>query len=181
MGTEGFLPLFLERLRRGPDRAAYIGLAASFILFALIIPAALWSRSSAKGLMALEERSREFTSLAVEFKAVKAKVDALEKKASVSRPAGLAQAVHDMSSSIGLKDKVKTIKSLGVRDVKDGMSGERAEVRLERLSMNELVNLFYKFEEAPMLVSIESVNVKKTFDSPEHLDVLMTIDLFIKK
>lgn len=181
METERFLPLFLERLRRGPDRAAYIGLTAAFMLFALIIPVALWSRSSERALMAAEERSREFAALSAEFRAGKARVDALEKKSSVSRPAGLAQAVHDISSSIGLNDKIKTIKSLGVRDVKDAMSGERAEVRLERLSMNELVNLFHKFEEAPFLVSIESVSVKKTFDSPEHLDVLMTVDLFIKK
>ncbi|MEK7680200.1 MAG: hypothetical protein AAB356_08405, partial [Deltaproteobacteria bacterium] len=153
METEGILPVFLERLRRGPDRAAYIGLTAAFFLFALIIPVALWSRSSAKGLMAVEERSREFNSLSVEFMAVKDRVDSLERKASISRPAGLAQAVHDISSSVGLNEKVKTIKSLGARDIKDGMSGERAEVRLERLSMNELVNLFYKFEEAPFLVS----------------------------
>ncbi|MBI5237538.1 MAG: hypothetical protein HY887_03845 [Deltaproteobacteria bacterium] len=181
METEGILSVFLERLRRGPDRAAYIGLTASFFLFALIIPVALWSRSSAKGLMAVKERAREFISLAVEFRAVKDRVDSLERKASISRPAGLAQAVHDISSSIGLNEKVKTVKSLGVRDVKDGMSSERAEVRLERLSMNELVNLFYKFEEAPMLVSIESVTIKKRFDSPEYLDVAMTVDLFSRK
>jgi len=60
----------------------------------------------------------------------------------------------------------------------DQMSEESAEIQMEKLNMTELVHLFYKIENAPMILSVKRVVIKKSFENPDLLDLTMAVSLF---
>ena len=73
---------------------------------------------------------------------------------------------------------MKSIKGIGGREIKGQLNEETAEVQMEKVNLNELVNIFYKLENAPLLLSIQKVALKKSFEKPDLLDVTMTVSLF---
>ena len=113
-----------------------------------------------------------------EFLSLKQRIDAVESKKNLSNVQGIVQAVDEVFLSIGLKDKVKTVKSTGRRDMKDGFE-EEAELQIEKVSMNEMVNIFYKIENAPMVLTIKKASIKKSFENPELLNIILTLS-FLK-
>ena len=155
-------------------------IAAVLITFILIIPITLASKSSEKELRTQQMRFRELSLLTGEYRSLKAHIDSLEVKESLSKVSGIAQALDDTVSSIGMKAKMKSVKVLGQREVKDAVE-ETAEISIERLTMNELINLFYRIDEAPFLFSTKGFSIKKTFENPELLNVTMTVALYRKK
>jgi hypothetical protein len=43
--------------------------------------------------------------------------------------------------------------------------------------MNEMVNVLYSIENAPMLLVIKKINIKTSFENPELLNITMTLSL----
>jgi hypothetical protein len=80
--------------------------------------------------------------------------------------------------SVGLRDKVKTVKSAGKRELKEGTE-EDADISIEKVSMNEMVNIFYKIENAPMILIIKKATIKKSFENPELLNITLSLS-FLK-
>ena len=74
--------------------------------------------------------------------------------------------------------KMKSIKGTGTRKTPNQMSEETAEIQIEKLTINEMVQLIYKIEDAPMILAMKTVVIKKSFENPELLDVTMTVSLF---
>jgi general secretion pathway protein M len=155
-------------------------IAAVLIPFILIIPIVLAAKSSEKELRAQRMRLREISTLISEYRSLKGHIDSLEVKESLSKVSGIAQALDDTVTSVGMKGKIKSVKVLGQREVKDAME-ETADIYIERLTMNELINLFCRIEEAPFLFSMKGCTIKKTFENPELLNVTMSIALYRKK
>ena len=122
----------------------------------------------------------ELAALAADYQSMKERVDAVEQKGSLARVSGIPQVMDDISSSIGLKGKIKAVKAIGNREVAGG-SEESGEVQIEKVTMNELVNLLFRIEEAPMMLSIKRVAFKKSFENPELFNVTLTLSLFLKK
>ena len=77
-----------------------------------------------------------------------------------------------------MKEKMKSLKGIGGGDFGGRVNEESAEVQMEKFLVNELMHVFYKIENAPMLLSIKKVSIKKSFAAPDSLDVTMTISLF---
>jgi hypothetical protein len=88
------------------------------------------------------------------------------------------QAVDEVFSSIGLRDKVKTVKSTGKRETRDGFE-EEADISIEKVTMNEMVNILYRIERAPMVLTIKKATIKKSFESPELLNLMLVVS-FLK-
>lgn len=158
------------------------GNAAVFTLGALYILAAVlfvFGGIAAGDVRSLKAKMDEFRLLGAEYRDLNAKVSGVEQKASLTKTSGLAQALEELSGSLGLKNKLRSVKGLGTKDLK-GMIEESAEVQLDKVNTNELVNILFKIENAPMILTIKRVTVKKVFDNPELLDVSMTLSLFTK-
>src|SRR4030043_916375 len=153
------------------------GLIGFIVIFALAIN--LLS-SDRKELKLLKEQRKEMLMLKDEFLSLKQRIDAVESKKNLSNVQGIVQAVDEVFLSIGLKDKVKTVKSTGRRDMKDGFE-EEAELQIEKVSMNEMVNIFYKIENAPMVLTIKKASIKKSFENPELLNISLTLSFFKTK
>lgn len=156
-------------------------LSIILVLYVLIIPALIMERSSKKELDSLKLKRSELVVLGSEYRTLKEQVDAIEQKTAVKQASGIANALDSITSSMGIKGKVKSIKGIGNREMKGAMNEESAEVHLEKINLNELVNIFYKIGDAPMILSIKRAQVKKSFENPELFDVTMAVALFTKK
>ena len=73
-----------------------------------------------------------------------------------------------------------SVKSTGTREKKYA-SEEEAEVSVERVTMNEMVNILYRIENAPMILSVRKTSIKTSFDNPSLLNITMTVGLIKPK
>lgn len=149
------------------------------VLAALVVACVImWSlySSARKAHAALAAQRIELLALKQHFVGLKAGVDAVESKKTLTNVKGIAQAVDEVFRSIGLSDKVKSVKSSGVKEEEYG-SEEEAEVQVDKVSMNEMANIFYKIENAPMILTIRRTTVKTSFDDPTLLNISMTVTL----
>ncbi len=171
----------MNKKLHGKSRVRIAFASAIVILFILIIPALIIERSSQKELDALKAKRIELSSLNSEYETLKTRVDVIERKSTLAQVSGVANAVDSTVSSLGIKEKIKSIKAVGNREMKSSMVEESAEIRIDRVSMNEMVNIFSKIEDAPMILSVKRVAIKKSFENPELLDITMTVALFTRK
>ena len=169
----------LRRYRQDPvfRRKALIVLALAG-LYILLLPNLLWERSAERELSALRKKNNEFSALAGEYRSLKESISAIERKKALTKTTSIAQAIGDISRSLGMAGKMKSIKVTGTRKTPNQMSEETAEIQIEKLTINEMVQLIYKIENAPMILAMKTVVIKKSFENPELLDVTMTVSLF---
>lgn len=151
--------------------------ALALIICILIINVSI---SLKKRNAVLKAQRDELAQLKAEYSAVRDRVDALESKKSLSKVEGINQAVDQIFRSLGLSQKVKSVKSIGTWDKKYGIE-EEAEVQVEKVTMNELTNIFYRIENVPMILSISKADMKTSFDSPTLLNITMTLSLIRPK
>jgi hypothetical protein len=147
------------------------GLAGIVIVFALAIN---FLAKEKRELKFLQEQHREMLVLKDEFLRLKQRIDAVENKKNLSSAEGVIQAVDEVFSSIGLKSKLKTVKSSGKREIKEGFE-EEADLSVEKVDMNEMLNIFYKIENAPMVLTVKKATIKKSFENPELLNISLTL------
>lgn len=160
-------------------RTFYISIVVFLSL--LTIPAFIVERSSMNELDRMKSRLAEMSVLSVEYRALSDEVGAVEKKTALSKVSGVANAMEDIASSLGLKEQMKSVRGIGTREIGGGMTEESAEVQMEKMSLNEMVNMFYRMGDAPMIISVKKTVIKKSFENPELLNVTMTVALFTKK
>ena len=77
---------------------------------------------------------------------------------------------------IGIKGKSSQIKPLKGEERQGGVE-DAAEVRIEGLSANEVVNLLHKLEKGAKPVVIRKANLKSRYDDPSKIDVTLTMAL----
>ncbi len=147
----------------------------------LIIPAFVMERSAGKELESLKAKQKELTVLGREYRVMKQNVDIVEQRPTSAQVRGIANALDMISSSMGMKGKIKSVKVTGTREIQGSMTEETAEVQVEKVTMNELVNVFYRLLEAPAILSVKRTTIKKSFENPELLDITMTVSLFTRK
>jgi hypothetical protein len=157
----------------------FIYVASGLIIFVIIIAFAinLLSHETGERRRLLEQR-KEMLALRDEYLFHKKRITAVENKKNLSSIQGIIQAVDEVFLSIGLKDKIKTVKSTGKRDIKDGTE-EEAELQVEKVNMNEMINIFYRIENVPMILTIKRAAIKKSFENPELLNITLTLS-FLK-
>lgn len=134
--------------------------------------------SERKELKKLKEQRQEMMLLKVEYVSLNQKINAVESKKNLTNVQGVVQAVDEVFSSLGLKDKIKTVKSTGKRETKNGFE-EEADIYIEKVNMNEMANIFYKIENAPMVLTIKKATIKKSFENPELFNISLIIS-FLK-
>jgi sulfur transfer complex TusBCD TusB component (DsrH family) len=130
--------------------------------------------SERKELKSLREQRKEMLILKQDFTALKQKIDALEMKKGLSHVQGIMEAIDEVFSSLGLKDKLKTVKSTATKEVKEGFE-EEADIYIEKVTMNEMVNIFYAIEHTPMVLTMKKATIKKSFENPELLNISLTL------
>ena len=159
------------------DRSTITLAVAGALVVACIVMWTLYS-SARKDHAGLVAQRTELLSLRKDYLNLKSSVDAVQRRGTLKNVEGIAQAIDDVFRSLGLSDKVKSVKSTGVKE-RDYGTEEEADVQVEKVSMNEMTNIFYKIETAPMILTIKRATVKTSFDDPTLLNVSMTVT-FVK-
>ncbi len=147
-------------------------------VISLFVFASKYISDGKKQIKILQEQYNEILFLKEEFNSLKQKINTIEGKKDLSNVQGIIEAVEEIFSSIGLRNKLKTIRSSGSREIKDGIE-EEADIFIEKVNMNELINIFYRIENAPMILTIKKTTIKKSFENPELLNISLTIS-FLK-
>ncbi len=124
----------------------------------------------------LRSQHREMLALLNEYYGLKTAVASVEGKKSLTKVEGIVQAVDEVFKSLGLGPKVKSVKSTGTREKKFALE-EEADVSVEKVTMNEMVNIFYRVENAPMILTIKKASIRTSFDNPSLLNITMTVAL----
>lgn len=142
----------------------------------LAVAAAAYSVRSASfaesRLDALKSQEKEILSMGAEVATLRAKLGAFEKRRRLTRVRGMEQAADEVLGSLGLRDRLDSLKRL-----ESSEEAERAELRLKEIDMNEMVNILYSLENAPMPLVIKKVELKTAFDTPGKLKMAVTLAL----
>ncbi|MDH5202830.1 MAG: hypothetical protein OEZ31_03630 [Nitrospirota bacterium] len=162
-------------MRLKVDRRLFIAgsIAVTVILCIFLVSISL---SLKKDLGNLKTQQKELFLINDEFMSLKNRVDAVENKKSLAKIEGIVQATDEVFQPLGLKKKVKSVKPTGTKDLKETIE-EEAEVQVEKVDMNEMVNIFHKIENSPFILSVKKTTIKTSFENPSLLDITMTIAL----
>lgn len=160
------------------DKRIIYGLSGLVVFIIALTLAVNLLSSERKELRLLKEQREEILMLKDDFLSLKQRIDIVEGKKNLSNVQGVVQAIDEVFLPIGLKDKIKTVKSTGRREIKDGFE-EEADLQIEKVNMNEMINIFYKIENSPMVLTIRRIAIKKSFENPELLNIALTLS-FLK-
>lgn len=164
-------------LLRHPSSIIFI---AALALAVAIIPLFIMQRTAAKEATNIRTKLTELSVLSTEYRSIRDKIASLEQRKSLRKVTGVPQAIDEISSSVGLKGKVRGVKAIGSRDIPGGTE-ESAEVQIEKVTINELVNILHAIDDAPIMLSIKRTAIKKTFEDPRLFNATLTLSLFQKK
>ena len=86
-------------------------------------------------------------------------------------------AVHrKIVEEIGIKGKgVKMTPLKG--EERNGVVEDSADVRIEGLTANEMINLVYRLEKGSRPISLKKANLRVRFDDPSRFDLALTVAL----
>ena len=156
-------------------RKLLISAAAGIMLVVsvLLVNASLALKKEGSTLRAQKE---ELLLLREDFLGLREKIGSVEGKKSLTKVEGIVQAIDEVFKSTGLNQKVKSVKPTATRDKKYAVE-EETDVEVEKVSMNEMLNILYKLENAPMVLLIKKARLKTSFEDPSLLNMTMTIGL----
>ncbi len=127
----------------------------------------------------IESQLKEFSTLTSDYLIINSVTDKFQKRLGMSNIDGVLQAVENVVQSIGLKEKLSSVKLSGQKKHTD-FTEENAVIKMDKVSLNETINIFYKIENAPMGLLIKSCKMKKNFSDPDKFDITMDV-AFLKK
>jgi len=152
-----------------------------FIILILATGILLWYSTDLKRKTKdLRSKRDEIALLASEYQSLRARVSVFENKKTLTKTGGVVEAVDEVFRSIGLGQKVKSVKPLSTQEIKDGII-EEADIAVERVDINEAVNILHRIDTAPMLIVLKGANIKTSFESPEVLNLKLSVSLIKPK
>ncbi len=153
----------------------FIPVAVICALFILALSLLLAKGGAARRLAYDKKNEAHFASVSQEYLTLKDQVDEFRRRAALSPRQGILYALDDLFTSTGLKDKVAALNPLDTKTM-DGFTSEQAEVTLKKVDLNETVNLLYRIDSAPMLLTVREADFRNSFSAPA-LDIRLVLAL----
>lgn len=146
----------------------------------ILLAAALgWSALAAKTAALERKRSareavlKELLPLKVSYQAAKMSSDQMMGRMASVRPDDTPAKIIE---EIGIRGKgVKIVPAKG--GVRNGVTEDVADVRIDGLTANEAVNLIYRLEKGSRPVTLKKANLRVRFDDPSRVDLALTMAL----
>lgn len=104
-------------------------------------------------------------------------VESKEKKIGLTKVQGVVPALEQMLNSLDIK--AKTIKPLEKKMIRE-FSEEEAELQVENVDLNRIVNLLYRIENSPVPLKIKNTSLRTTFENPDRFFLNLTVSLIGK-
>lgn len=154
-------------------------LKCGYLLIGLLAAAIGWSALDAR-VEALEKKRaarevvlKELMSLKNTYLAARQSSDQLAGRVASLRPDDSPAKIID---EIGIKGKSVKIAPLKGED-RPGFVEDAADVRIDGLTMNEAINLYYRLEKGSRPLVIKKSSLRIRFDDPSRCDVTMLMAL----
>ncbi len=153
------------------------------ILGALILIVILWGGFSASSRYTAMKRTvsvkqgelSTFNKLAEGYIKKEARLSALEKRiTSATASKSVVAVMEGIAKEIGVKSQVASLLPLK-EEIRRGYLERGAEVKIEGIDLNRLINLLYALEHHRSLLLIKEFSLESRFDNRELLDVRLKI------
>ncbi|MDA8388184.1 MAG: hypothetical protein M0Z58_05925 [Nitrospiraceae bacterium] len=169
----------IGKIARKTGRRNLLPAASALVL--LVLALSLWAAVGAESRRLASDKKLEvrFERVIGQYNTLKAARDEFARRAALSPAQGILKAVGDLVAGTGLKGKMATIKPLDTTRI-NGFTSERAQVTFSVVNLNEMVNLLYRIENAPMLLSIRRAEFRSSFAAPA-LDINLVLALTRRK
>ena len=167
----------LTELWRGLDGGSR--LRAGYAVIALLTVCLAWGALAAKTAdlerkrLAREAVLKELLPLKVSYRAARMNSDQLAGRLATIRPDDTPARIIEEIGIRGRGVKITPLKS----EERPGAQEDVADVRIEGLTGNEVVNLIYRLEKGSRPVSLKKVNVRVRFDDPARFDLALVVAL----
>ncbi len=158
------------------NRRGTIWLVSVAIIAALFAGLFVALRAAQRDASAMETTARDAVRYAARCRELNDTAAALEARAAADVPSGIVEAVDRVTAPLGLKDRVKSVKNLP-----SGPREQLAELSLAGLTPNELANVLYSIETAPMLLVVRKADVRSSFERQGTLNASLTLALIKTK
>ncbi|GBD95470.1 MAG TPA: hypothetical protein ENG83_02625 [Nitrospirae bacterium] len=122
----------------------------------------------------LKTRLTGIQSLSREVIQIKTVVESKEKKISLRKSTGVVSVLEQILKSLGLEAKeIKPLKKIKVSEFTE----ENAELEIQDVDLNSIVNLLYKIDISPLPMKIKSAAINSTFEDPDKFILKLTVSL----
>lgn len=98
-------------------------------------------------------------------------VESKEKKIGLTRVSGAVPALEQILNGLGMEASM--IRPLSKRTNK-GFAEEDAELHIDGIDLNSVVNLLYSLENGPVPIKLKSARLKTAFDRPDRFTLILT-------
>ena len=153
----------------------------------LLLSAFLLYSNHQQTLQRLERQATAARSELANFQTSLAEYRSLESKlgqVGMESPAGgalnLIAAVENATQQIGARSQLLYVRPQPDK-VRDDLIEEGVEIKLERLQLNQLVELLYQLESVQKGLKVSQLRVRTRFDNEAQLDVIMVLSRFREK
>lgn len=166
-------------LNKRPDRKkAYLYAIYAVIPLALLAAGLTFYGSYASVKKAVQTKKKEvavMASLKTDYIGKKTVLDSVSQRAAEAG-ASPVSAIEEIAKRTGIKERIASVKPLEETH-SPGYIDKPAEVRLEAVDLNQLVNFIYYAEAGPALMVVRELSMKSRFENPDLLDVTMKVSL----
>ncbi len=158
-------------------RGAVALLIACAVLYALYLTTA----SKEKKVEARKAELASFDKLKDEYAAELARLAPLEKRLNQTRPGqSVGSTIEEIASGIGIKKNIASFKPLEAKSEK-GYEQSGVEVRVDGVTLNQLMNLIYRMEKHESLLLVREFSMKSRFDNPDLFDAKLHVELVSRR
>lgn len=161
------------------DRQALILIGGAILLMVLL---AWWGWGAHRDSLARLDRQVEaarselkgFDAKLMEYQALERSLNALKVG---SRGKSLISSVEDAAAAVDARAQLAYVRPQPDNN-RDGLVEESVEIRLEKLQLNQLVELLYRFETARSALKISQLRLRTRFENPAQLDAVILLSRF---
>jgi len=176
---------FRARLKLTKHERYYVSIGAVAVILFLVLQLILFPFMGEKGkikrsIHSKEQILKELISLSSEYMALKENSVDIKKVLS-DRPDNftLFSFLEKQAGRSGIKPSIKYMKP-STSTNKESYSESFVEMKLENVTLEQLVEYLYLVESPENLVGIKRISIKQSRGSPEYLTVLMQLITYIK-
>ncbi len=156
------------------DRKSLLLMLAVTLVTIFTVITSIYANSIDKKNNTLKAQLAEIQSLSGKLIRIRSIARSKEKKIGLTKVTGVVSALEQILNSLGLEAKV--IKPLEKKRIKEFIE-EDAELEIQDIDLNSIVNLLYKIDNSPVPMKIKNAAIKATFENPDIFILKLTASL----
>jgi hypothetical protein len=159
------------------DKTIFVLILMIVIVFSLTVMTLVFTGNFKSKNTLLKKQIEELQSLTGSVIRLKGIVETKEKRIASARAKGVVSTLEQILKSLGIE--AKTIKPLDKKKTNE-FTEEVADIEVENIDLNHVVNLLYKIDSSPSPMKINSASTKTGFENPDRFTLKLSVSLLRK-